>query len=348
MAYCLSSSVFGIFFFNRPVFVLNDPQLIKQVLIKNFDHFIDHPSFTNDGNIEPIMYNSLILLTGEKWRNMRSVLSPAFTGTKLRQMFTLILKCSEQTVEQYRTDTLANSSRPWIPELKQLFSYFANDVIATAAFGVEVNSVQDNNNRFYGVAKKSLDVTSLRFVFRTILASIVQKISTRFGMRGFTADIVGFFDDLVHATIADRRKNHTFRPDLIQLLMQADDQTKKTNFTMSRDDITAQCYLFFLAGFETISGTLSMVCHQLVEHPHIQLQLQAEIDALRNELHGRTINYDDLLKLKYMDMVISGKLCCDYFAIFVIIRTDKNMNLQKRCVCTRRQCWIANVVVISK
>lgn len=297
-------SIFGIFMIKRPVLVIKDLHLIKQVLIKDFDHFVDH-SNRADPTIEPILYGSLFFLDGEKWRTTRTALSPAFTGTKLRQMFQLIVECSERTVDVLR-ENATDSDGPWVPELKELFSYFANDVIATAAFGVEVNSVRDHNNQFYVLGKKSLDVTSVKFMLRTMLAGVTQLVSKRFGMRAFSADVVQFFNSMVHDTIAARDLHQIQRPDMIQLLMQARDGSPNAP-VWTRDDITAQCYLFFLAGFETISTTLSMVCQELVENLNVQERLRDEIDEVRRQLNGATIGFDDLVKLKYMDMVISGE-----------------------------------------
>jgi len=41
-------------------------------------------------------YNSL---TGQKWKDMRSTLSPAFTSSKMRNMFVLITECGKQLGE---------------------------------------------------------------------------------------------------------------------------------------------------------------------------------------------------------------------------------------------------------
>lgn len=60
-----------------PAYIIRDPELIKQIGIKDFDHFSDHPKLHTDKN------NALNALTGQKWRDMRSTLSPAFTGSKM-------------------------------------------------------------------------------------------------------------------------------------------------------------------------------------------------------------------------------------------------------------------------
>ena len=43
------------------------------------------------------------ILLGEKWREMRASLSPAFTSAKMRNMFVYIEECARDVV-QYFTD----------------------------------------------------------------------------------------------------------------------------------------------------------------------------------------------------------------------------------------------------
>lgn len=75
----------------QPVLLLNDPELIKQLTVKEFDHFTDHNLFV-DESMDTLLGNSLFFVTGQKWRDMRATLSPAFTGSKMRHMFTSVVQ----------------------------------------------------------------------------------------------------------------------------------------------------------------------------------------------------------------------------------------------------------------
>ena len=83
-------------FFGSPILVLNDMDLIKDVLIKDFDNFVDRR--TVDLGKNEFISNILINLSGEKWKTMRTIMSPMFTSGKLKGMAQLIDKIGDQMV----------------------------------------------------------------------------------------------------------------------------------------------------------------------------------------------------------------------------------------------------------
>ena len=65
--------LYGIFLFSRPMFVIKDPELLKQIFVKNFDCFSNRdPSLTKGA--DEIFAKTLLLLEGDSWRNMRKVM----------------------------------------------------------------------------------------------------------------------------------------------------------------------------------------------------------------------------------------------------------------------------------
>lgn len=62
-----------------PKYMIRDVELIKQIAIKDFDHFVNHNFFV-DENVDSFG-RSLFVMRNQRWRDMRSKLSPAFTGT---------------------------------------------------------------------------------------------------------------------------------------------------------------------------------------------------------------------------------------------------------------------------
>jgi len=54
----------GIFQLMQPVYLVRDPELIKHVTVKDFEHFVDLPFFIPE-DIEPILTKSLQALKGK-------------------------------------------------------------------------------------------------------------------------------------------------------------------------------------------------------------------------------------------------------------------------------------------
>lgn len=81
------------------------------------------------------------------------------------------------------------------------------------------------------------------------------------------------------------------------------------------DDVTAQCLIFFFAGFETASTLLCFLGHELAINPDVQEKLVEEVDTYKDQLQGKPMNYETIHKMTYLDMVITGEniqyCCCD-------------------------------------
>lgn len=65
--------VYGMFDFRVPRYVIREPEGIKQIAIKDFDHFEDHATFT-DEKTDSLFGNNLFFMKGERWRQMRATL----------------------------------------------------------------------------------------------------------------------------------------------------------------------------------------------------------------------------------------------------------------------------------
>lgn len=81
----------------------------------------------------------------------------------------------------------------------------------------------------------------------------------------------------------------------------------------SDTDLIAQAVLFFVAGFETVSTTMTFLLYELALHPEVQDRLLQEIRE-NDAKNGGKFDYNSIQNLKYLDMVISGK-ASDTFSV---------------------------------
>lgn len=199
-----------------PAYLIRDPELMKQIAIKDFDHFVNHRTSVGETS-DSLLSRSLFVMRDERWRDMRSTLSPAFTGSKMRLMLSLVSECARKFCGHLLTE---NAGKPKVYDLRDLFSRFASDAIATSAFGLELNSWKDRDNKFYktGVAVTDFSgLQGLKFFGYSSFPALMNLFKVKF----FSDESTKFFRDLVHGNMSYREQNKVIRHDMINLLMEA-------------------------------------------------------------------------------------------------------------------------------
>lgn len=329
-----NEKLFGSFFLREPLVIVRDPELIKQLAVKEFDCFEERRPFVNP-TCDELFGNSLFLMTGQRWRDMRATLSPAFTGSKMRQMCDLISECADRMVQHFVKQSAAGKKIDY--EVKELFSRYTNDVIASCAFGIQINSFEDPENEFFVAGKKLMNFGGgglIRFIFVLLIPSLAKKLKVQIT----TASMRNFLSSMVIDTMEMRKERGIFRPDMINILMQvrqgkttqeaAAEQLenslrdsagfatveessigqKESRRHWTDKELISQCFLFFLAGYETTSTTLTFLTYELCVNQDVQQKLYEEIAEMDAILDGKRIDYETLQKMKYLDQVISETL----------------------------------------
>jgi cytochrome P450 family 6 len=88
----------GIFSFDKPSLLILDPELMKNILAKDFQNFMDR-TMSFEEKIDPITANSLFVLKGQIWRHLRTNLTPVFTSRKMKMMFYLVEFCGKELAD---------------------------------------------------------------------------------------------------------------------------------------------------------------------------------------------------------------------------------------------------------
>ncbi|GBP26428.1 Cytochrome P450 9e2 [Eumeta japonica] len=312
----------------NPTVMVRDPELLRLVCVKDFDYFSDHRIFSSKN--DPVFTKSLFGLKGQKWRDMRSTLSPAFTGSKLRGMVPLIQDCSKNLVTYLDAEIKKHDGDYLDVDTKDLFTRYANDVIASCAFGLRVDSIAEKDNEFYRMGHKFTNFTYIQILkmFTILVFPFVNQI---IDMEIFPKDVIGFLRKLVLDTMANRDTTNTFRPDVIQILLEVKKGVLKhenvkdykdagfatveesaigksaIKHVWDDDDLVAQAILFFMAGFDTVSTAMVFLMYELAVNVDVQIKLRQEIDACYKEHQGK-VEYDIINQMTYLDMVLSESI----------------------------------------
>nr|XP_003705489.1 PREDICTED: cytochrome P450 9e2-like [Megachile rotundata] len=290
----------GFFEFMTPVVMIRDLELIRAVTIKNFEAFPDHRSFADD-EIDPMFSRNLFNLRGDRWKDVRTTLSPAFTSSKMKAMFVLMKECAKRYGENLASLPADKNTI----ELKDAFTRYTNDVIATCAFGINVDSMTDRTNKFYVYGRESTSFGRWQS-FKFFLIRCFPKLCSTLNIKIVKTEIADFFKELVAETIKTRDEKGIVRPDMIQLMMETRGKLGPGK-ELTIEDMTAQAFIFFFGGFESTSTLMCFAAYEVGVNDEVQKRLQDEIDEVLNNANG-DVTYEAINNMKYLDAIINEAL----------------------------------------
>ncbi|XP_063929995.1 cytochrome P450 6a8-like [Zophobas morio] len=290
----------GFFLFARPAYLVIDLEYVKNVFTKDFKYFNDRGMYYNEKD-DPISAH-LFNVSGEKWKNLRTKLTPTFTSGKMKMMFQTLLDCEKNLHE--KIEELYERNEPL--DVKKLLSCYTMDVIGSCAFGIECNSFKDGPASFREYGLKFFNMSKWEnFVFG--LSMSYPKVAKALKVRAVSKSVSDFFSKVVKDNVEYRESNHYSRKDFMQLLIEMKRKGTQNGTGLTLDEITAQSFVFFLAGFETSSSATSWAMFELAKNPDIQDKLRDEINSVVAKHNGK-VTYEALREMKYMDQVINETL----------------------------------------
>ncbi|XP_054158298.1 cytochrome P450 3A56-like [Oppia nitens] len=313
--------VFGIYELGKPILYLSDPDLIRDVLVKDFNVFNNRRDTTT--GVDPIVDNMMDLLRDERWKTVRSIVTPTFSTGKLRKMLPSIINClrnldknMSKKISSENTNTNNNNNK-LNTDLKKLFGAYTMELLIQVAFGVNVDGLDETNPIILNILEM-LDYSPSAIVIQS-----APKLARLLRLTFFNGRNIRFFRDMTVRIIAERRRRQqqllatttttdaedTKPVDFLQIMLDSlleanGDQTNGKY--MTNDEFLAQCVLFLLAGYETTTSTISMVIYNIANSPRVQQKCYEEAKQYYNE--NKVIDYEVMQNLKYLDAVISESM----------------------------------------
>nr|XP_022910875.1 cytochrome P450 6a2-like [Onthophagus taurus] len=284
----------------NPILIPMDIDLIKTILTKDFQSFASHG--TEIEAVDPILAH-LFNLSGQEWKDMRVKLTPTFTSGKMKMMFNTLLDCGHQ-LENFLDETY-KQNKPF--DVKEIMACFTTDIIGSCAFGVECNSFQNPDAEFRKNGRKLFTPSVITF-FRRLVGQVFPTIKKTLKINTIDPSVRMFFMDAVKNLVNYREQNNVTRNDFMQILLNMKakaQQEGSEGFTM--EQLTAQSLIFFIAGFETSSTTMSFCMYELAYNQEVQDRVRAEMNEVL-ERHDNKISYDAIMEMKYLDQVLQETL----------------------------------------
>ena len=210
--------IIGLYSLNKPLLLLKDPQLIKQVLTKDFINFHSRGFETNE-KVEPLQ-GHLFALSGTKWRTLRMKITPIFSTGKLKMMFNTLLEKGICLQECLRSPA-ANKETVDIVDIVRRYGI---DVVASCVYGIESNSLEGEYSEFKENCQNIFKVKKTVRLIRSI-TSFIPLFSKMFNFNLFPREASAYFINMVRDILQYREGNNIQRNDFMQLMIQLKNKT---------------------------------------------------------------------------------------------------------------------------
>lgn len=142
---------------------------------------------------------------------MRTKTIPAFSPAKIKGMFPII----NDRAEKLQKFVLASDT----VEVFNLMTRYTTDFIASAAFGYEVDSINDPTHEFRDIASKVFE-PSLMTKIRQMGMVMFPELMVLFNIHFQPQVVSDFFLRIVRMNVEYREQNNFSRKDFLQTLIQ--------------------------------------------------------------------------------------------------------------------------------
>ncbi|XP_065092310.1 probable cytochrome P450 6a19 [Ochlerotatus camptorhynchus] len=295
----------GMFFFVNPAVIILDLDFAKDVFVKDFQYFHDRGVYSNE-KADPITTH-LVTMEGTKWKNLRTKLTPTFTSGKMKMMFPTITAVAEE----FRNCMENEVAKGGEIEMKDFLARFTTDVIGSCAFGLECNSLKDPKAKFREMGRKILSTTPMGFL-RRILSITFRDLAKLLGVRLSDPEVANFFMNAVRDTIEYRERTNVQRNDFMDLLIKLknavpiEEGGSSQQGGLTFNEIAAQSFVFFVAGFETSSTAMSFCLYELAINQELQDKARQNVEELFAK-HG-SMSYEAVHEMRYIENCINESL----------------------------------------
>lgn len=247
---------FSSFIISRPCLVVGDPQMIREIFVKNFNNFDRVDNLTSGNDTEA---NFLTHLHGKEWKRARTIVSHTFTAHKLKLVFGNIKTSIDSNLD--RLKNISRTTEKFNPG--EYFPRSAFDILAKSCFSIRLNTFDETANRYMEAAHSIQGANFFRGLLVSIMpASIVKKLKLSIT----DSRSLNLFSQLINRALQQRTPEASMPIyDYLQLLVdtrlkeiknRSDAKPKNSNGScgLSDQEIITHSISLLVAGFDNISS----------------------------------------------------------------------------------------------
>ena len=301
----------------QPVFFINHPDLVRDVLVVNAHKFIKGRALQRS---RVLLGNGLLTNEGADHLRQRRMIQPAFHRARIAEYARSMVIYADQMADSWHDGD--------VRDIDQEMMHLTLQIVGKTLFNADVGNDADRIGKAMTTMVELFNF--LLLPFSEWLEKLPFPQSIRFKRARRT------LDEIVYGIINERRRSGEDRGDLLSMLLLAQDEDDGS--TMTDEQVRDEALTLFLAGHETTANALTWTWYLLSQNPKSEEKLHKELDAalgsggngaapiaasgenhpvgetppplLRKEgsLRHRVPTMDDIPNLKYTESVLAESM----------------------------------------
>ncbi|KRT82523.1 cytochrome P450 [Oryctes borbonicus] len=286
----------GIYVMDRPAILLRDPEVIEDVLVKNFSNFHD-----NDLEVkiehDPVFGNNPFVLRADVWKTKRTQHLLSLTPAKVKVMLPELESCANRMVAYLQMQIEKNGSTCCMESL-ELAARYTTETVTAVGVNINSNSFSDSTPELRNAGRAIFEPGLMRSI-KLYLVFLIPKITSIISLTMMPKSLIEKYKGLILQTLKYRAENNIRKDDFFDHLQEFRGERQ------SLDEMTAQLGGLYIDGFGTNSGALNFIVYHIAAHQDIQEKLRQEIQEYLERNDGK-LTADVVLEMPYLDAVFCG------------------------------------------
>ncbi|GEO86548.1 MULTISPECIES: cytochrome P450 [Alphaproteobacteria] len=254
-------------FFGRSTLIVNDPDLIRRVLVENTGNY--RMDEVRQLVLRPILRDGLLTAEGGVWKRSRKAMAPVFTPRHAQGFARQMLEKSEEFAERYATEASVGMVRDIAVDMTELTYLILSETLFSGEIATDSGDIAGDVDALLETMGR---IDPLDLLAAPQWMPRLRRIGGYRVLRKFRA--------LVRTTMEVRKAAMTRDPqaaprDFLTLLLEIEGPKGLTSAEIEDNILT-----FVGAGHETTARALSWALYCLAKCPDIRERVETEIDAV--------------------------------------------------------------------
>lgn len=271
------------------IWLAQHPDAVEHVLVRNAGNY--RKDTRGYDLLSDILGNGLVTAEGETWKRQRRIVNPAFHKRCLQGFTSEMITSAESLSERWMALT---AEGPAEIDLSHHMMEVTLEIACRSFFSSDMKEETE-------IVGRSVNTAMHRFAEQLAKPfTTSRRLPTPANLKLWRA--LRELDEVVYRIVARRRADPDPRPDLLSMLLDANDDE---GGGMSDTELRDQLITMLAAGHETTGNALNWTLHLLSLHPNWARQVAEELDGV---LGGRTPEMQDIPKLALTSRVLDESM----------------------------------------